>query len=282
MNAHAQQKSTMINLNGIDVYYEFHKPDPSKPVIVLIHGFLSSSFSFRRLIPYLEKEFSVLTVDLPPFGKSGKNLSFRYSYQNLADLVISLLESLKVDKAFLVGHSMGGQITLNIAKRRPDIASKIVLLCSSGYIDRFHYSLIYSSYFPYFYLWLKAWLAKTGVLGSLKNVVYNHALIDEDMVQGYSTPFLDNQIFKALTKMIRDREGDLSSTMLQQIMTPSLLIWGEEDRVVPINVGRRMHQDLKDATFVSFKDTGHLLPEECPDSIYQQITNFIFPSTGRV
>jgi pimeloyl-ACP methyl ester carboxylesterase len=263
-------------INGISVYYELHGYTPEKPALVLVHGFLSSSFSFRRLIPLLTKDFSVITLDLPPFGQSEKSMTFVYSYKNLANLVIGLIQHLKLSRVTLVGHSMGGQISLNAAKFQPDLIEKVILLCSSGYLSRAHYSLIFSSYIPYFYLWVKTWIGRKGVKGNLQNVVYDLNMIDEEMIEGYTKPFTDDHIFMALTRMIRDREGDLSSQDLRTIETPALLIWGEDDRVVPLNVGKRLQGDIQNSTFVSFERTGHLVPEEKPEAIQNHMLQFLW------
>lgn len=264
-----------IKINDIHIHYELYQNDKNKPVLVLIHGFLSSSFSFRRLIPLLQHDFTVLSIDLPPFGKSEKSTRFVYSYQNLASIVIELLELLHYSKVTLVGHSMGGQISLYVAKQKPELVEKIVLLSSSGYLKRLAKSLIYSSYLPFFHVIVKQRLAKQGVHQNLLNVVHDHSLIDQEMIDGYTEPFLDNRIFMALTKMIRHREGDLSTEDVRSIEIPSLLIWGEHDRVVPISTGKRLHQDLPNSSFITLKNTGHLVPEERPEHVLEHILKFV-------
>lgn len=262
-------------INGIEIYYEYYRNGASKKTIVLIHGFLSSTFSFRRLIPLLQQDFNVLSVDLPPFGKSGKSTSYSYSYENIVKTLTTLIESLDLDKVTLIGHSMGGQICLNVSYHRPDLVENAVLLCSSAYLKRSKPSLVLLSYLPFFYLFVKLRLAKSGLRQNLQNVVYNQKLIDEEMMYGYMQPFLEEDIFRALTRMIRDREGDLPADKLKQINTPCLLIWGEHDRVVPLSVGRRLNQDLPNSDLVILKETGHLVPEERPEEVYSQIKNFL-------
>lgn len=276
MTNHPPFSSHFESINGVSIYYELHGYSPKKPALVLVHGFLSSSFSFRRLIPLLAEDFSIITMDLPPFGQSEKSLTFVYSYKNLANIIIALIEKIGVSKVTLVGHSMGGQISLNVAKLKPDLVEKIILLCSSGYLSRAHYSLIFSSHIPYFYLWVKTWLGRKGVSGNLQNVVYDLNMIDEEMIEGYTKPFGDDRIFMALTRMIRDREGDLSSQDLRSIETPSLLIWGEEDRVVPLKIGKRLQTDIRNSTLVSFQRTGHLVPEEKPEAIQNHMLQFLW------
>ncbi|PLR79379.1 alpha/beta hydrolase [Bacillus sp. V3-13] len=262
-------------INGNDVYYEYYRNPQSCETVVLLHGFLSSSFSFRRLVPLLKNDYSVISIDFPPFGKSGKSRNFHYSYQNIALTIVGLLESLNIDKFNIIGHSMGGQITLNMLHFRPGLAEKAVLLCSSGYLSPSKMPLIFSSYLPFFHVFVKRRLEKSGLRNNLENVVHNRSLIDEEMENGYLQPFLDENIFKALTRMIRDREGDLTSNVLRQIETPCLLIWGEHDKVVPLRVGRKLHKDLQHSKLIVLKDTGHLVPEERPAEVYHHIKKFL-------
>jgi pimeloyl-ACP methyl ester carboxylesterase len=262
-------------VNGIDIYYERYPNTHSNETIVLLHGFLSSTFSYRRLIPFLNQDYQVISVDLPPFGKSGKSHRFTYSYKNLASTVIALMEELNIENPIFIGHSMGGQIVLNILNLQPDIDQKAVLLCSSGYSKRSNLPLIFTSYIPFFHLYVKFWLARSGVKKNLQNVVYDHTLINDEMLYGYLQPFLEDEIFIALTRMIRDREGDLSAKELSQVHTPCLLIWGEHDKVVPLHIGKRLRTDLKKSELVVLKDTGHLVPEERPEEVYQHIQRFL-------
>lgn len=263
------------NINGNDIYYEFNEQNPSKETVLLIHGFLSSSFSFRRLIPLLKDEYNVISVDFPPFGKSGKSPKFVYSYENIASSLIQLAQILNIERLAVIGHSMGGQISLRMAHLQPSIVNKAILLCSSSYLKRSKLPLIYTSYIPFFHHYVKYHLSRSGVLHNLKNVVYDHSLIDDEMLQGYTSPFLQADIFKGLTKMIRDREEELNERELNEIETPSLLIWGEHDRVVPLHVGKRLANDLKHSELVVLPKTGHLVPEEKPIEVFQHIKDFL-------
>ncbi|SFB13081.1 MULTISPECIES: alpha/beta fold hydrolase [unclassified Bacillus (in: firmicutes)] len=262
-------------VNGIEVYYERYPNPSSNQTIVLLHGFLSSTFSFRRLIPLLNQTYQVISVDLPPFGKSGKSHHFIYSYKNIANTVVALMEELSIEHPILIGHSMGGQIVMNILKLRPDFAEKAILLCSSGYLKRSNLPLIFTSYIPYFHLYVKFWLARSGVRKNLQQVVHDQSLINDEMLYGYLQPFLEDEIFIALTKMIRHREGDLSVEDLRKIDTKCLLIWGEHDKVVPLSVGKRLNKDLPNSNLIVLDDTGHLVPEERPEEVYEMIKSFI-------
>ncbi|MFS0637049.1 alpha/beta hydrolase [Mesobacillus foraminis] len=264
------------NIAGIDLYYEQYAHPTSKETVVLLHGFLSSLFSFRHLVPLLKEEYSVVSVDLPPFGKSGKSSSsFKYSFKSLAGAVASLMQTLKISQYTLIGHSMGGQISLNLLYHYPGSAKKAVLLCSSGYSKRSKLPLILLSYLPFSYLYVKYYLGRSGVEQNLRNVVYDHSMITEEMREGYLSPFLENGIFKGLARMIRHHEGDLPADAIRQVKEPCLLIWGEHDKVVPLHIGKRLHQDLPQSRLIVLKETGHLVPEERPQEVCRHIKGFL-------
>jgi pimeloyl-ACP methyl ester carboxylesterase len=259
----------------INVYYEFYPNQTADKTFVLLHGFLSSTFTYRHLISLLQNEYQVLSVDLPPFGKSGKCHRYVYSYKNIAQTVIKLTESFGLENMIFIGHSMGGQIVLNILHMMPELADKAILLCSSSYLKRAKLPLILSSYIPYFHVFVKYWFARTGVEKNLQDTLYNHSIINEEMINGYLQPFLKDDIFVALTRMIRDREGDLPSYILNEIKTPCLLIWGDQDKSVPLEVGEKLHKDLVNSELIVLQETGHALPEERPHEVFEYIKSFL-------
>lgn len=272
-----QQFSHIEKINGIDLYYEFYPNPNAKGTLFLIHGFLASSFSFRCIIPELMENYQIIVVDIPPFGKSGKDLKFTFSYKNIAATFIQLIQNLELKKVSLIGHSMGGQIALYMVLQQPALFDKIILFASSGYLQQVRKSLIFLSYLPFAHIFVKKKLIDSGgVEGNLEKVVYNQSQITEEMVQGYLEPFIESDaIFHALGKFSRDREGDLSKADLNKIDKPCLLVWGKQDKIVPLQVGKRLNQDLPNSELVILDQTGHLTPEERPEETIQLIKDFI-------
>lgn len=270
-----QSFSGTKEIHETDVYFEYYQHPSSHHTIVLIHGFLSSTFSFRKLIPLLIHDYNVLTIDLPPFGKSGKSTRYKYTYQNFAQTIVKLMDDLDIHSASIVGHSLGGQIALQIVYSHPSAVHKAVLLCSSAYRPKTRRSLIWLSYIPFFHHYIKYWLARSGVEQNLQAVVYDHSHINQEMHDGYLQPFLNGAIFPALTKMLRELEGDLSAEHLTAIKAPCLLIWGDHDHVVPLPVGEKLNQHLQQSELIVLQNTGHLIPEEKPEDVYRYIKNFL-------
>jgi pimeloyl-ACP methyl ester carboxylesterase len=265
--------SEYIKLLNTNIYCEY-AIQVDKPTIFLIHGFVASSYTFNRLKPLLTKDFSVIAIDLPGFGKSEKSTSFTYSFKNYAKLVLTCLDYFRISKAFIAGHSMGGQIALYTAKEEPKRVEKLILFCSSGYLPRAKNFLIYSSYLPFFHFLAKRKINSQSVMRNLKNVFYDHTLITNDQIEEYGKPLQDKNFAKSLVRLLRHREGDLRSEQLKEIQTPALLLWGEEDKVVPLVIGKKLAKDLPNAKLFTFEKAGHLVTEEKPQEIFSQILSF--------
>lgn len=263
---------TFINIDNVNIYCEYVLNN--KPPVILIHGFVSSTYTFNQLIPLLAENYSVIAIDLPGFGRSEKSRTFVYSYENYAKLVIRCLDYFQLNDVKIVGHSMGGQIALNIARLVPERVQCLFLLGSSGYLKSANRFLVYSSYLPLFRLYVRRTINNQRVMDNLRNVFHNHSYITKEHVREFERPLKDKDFPICLIRLLRHREGDLPSTELEKINTPTLLVWGEDDRVVPLRIGKKLEQDLPNAELISFKETGHLITEERPHEIASLIHSF--------
>jgi pimeloyl-ACP methyl ester carboxylesterase len=268
--------SKITKKNGnVELYYEYDFLSEHAPTLVLLHGFLSSSFSFRKLTPLLKKQYNVLAIDYPPFGKSGKPHTYTYSYDNLAKTLCAFLEEQSLGKVILVGHSLGGQLCLQMTRLQPNLVEKVVLLSGSSYLPAAKPALKRATYLPFFSLLVKRHLQKSGIDKNLNNVVFDKTLIDDEMRNGYMEPFMEQSIFRALGMMLRHHEGDLTKEELRLIETECLLIWGEHDKVVPLTVGKKLEHDLPNSKLFVIPSAAHLLPEEKPKEVCQLINHFV-------
>ncbi|WP_138431818.1 alpha/beta fold hydrolase [Fodinibius saliphilus] len=102
------------------------------PVIMMVHGLGSYIPAWKKNIRILRKSFRVIAVDLPGFGKSSKNVA-DYSIPFFAETVVQLQDSLGIEKASWVGHSMGAQISLQAALSHSEKVSKLILLAPAGF-----------------------------------------------------------------------------------------------------------------------------------------------------
>src|SRR5215468_8516825 len=120
--------SRFADVDGVRIHYQ---EKGSGPPLVLIHGYTASTFEWKDVFEPLSQQFRVIAVDLKGFGFSGKP-DGDYTRRAQADLVIRLLDNLKIDRAILCGNSMGGEVSMHAAVRRPDRVSALILVDSGG------------------------------------------------------------------------------------------------------------------------------------------------------
>ncbi len=111
----------MISVNGIDVFYR-HAGDPSRPAILLLHGFPSSSHMYRNIIEPLSESAYVVAPDLPGFGFSSAPQAdeYDYTFHNLADTIEAFIEALSLERFYLFLNDFGTPVGYHLATRKPD------------------------------------------------------------------------------------------------------------------------------------------------------------------
>ncbi|MFG6497222.1 alpha/beta hydrolase [Fictibacillus sp. UD] len=273
---HIYSPGYRLTVNNVQIYYEYYDhEDPDAKVVVLVHGFLSSTVSFRQLLPYLTKKYKVIALDLPGFGQSEKSTSFIYKLTNYGQLILDFLDQLHIQDVILIGHSMGGQICMHAAKNSPKRIEKLILLGCCSYVKRASRSLIACSYLPLFTWGMRSWIQRKDVKQNLLSVLHDTKLVTEEMIESYKKPISEAAFIDSLIRLLRHREGDMCSQELKDIQQPVLMIWGKEDQVMPVKTGYRLKHDLPNAELIVYEKCGHLLMEEKPQEICHEITRFI-------
>ncbi|QDI90118.1 alpha/beta hydrolase [Salicibibacter halophilus] len=257
-------------------HYPASNSDAPRRLFVLIHGFMSSAYSYQAMIPELRLYGEVVTFDLPGFGKSKKTLRYHYSYAQYAKTVDSIIKPYVTEQTEVVpvGHSMGGQIALRLPKTMSRPPKKIVLLASSGGIARLPSWLRTATYLPFFSFWLRRYIRKHDVRNILDEVIYDSSMITNEHVYAYEKPLREKAMYKALAKFIRHRDSDLTRKELAAIDVPVLLLWGEADSIVPLQVGEKLVSALPCARLATYPEIGHLLSEEMPAETAKAIQSF--------
>ena len=266
--------SKFADIDGVRLHYQ--EKGTGQP-LVLIHGFTSSTYSWKEVFEPLAKHFHVVAVDLKGFGFSGKP-DGDYSRRAQAVLVAHLLDYLQIDKAWLCGNSMGGEVALNFALQNPKRVAGLVLIDSAGVVVPGAGSLA-----PGYLLIpgvgrvLMA-LALTSdklVREGLEKSFYDHANVTAERVAYYHRP-------------LKTRGGQLAAMRartqwsmfpieqdLNKINTPALIIWGAEDALIPLAAGQRMHTLIKDSKLLILESCGHVPQEEMPAKVVEEIERFV-------
>jgi len=218
-----------IDVGDIRCYYE--RAGEGTPLL-LLHGWGGSSGSMRPILNLLKDHFSVINIDLPGFGRT--NLPASFCIEDYGLFIKDFLDGLGVDRVDLVTHSFGGRIAIFLAVNYPELINRLVLVNAAGIRRR-----------PPLY-WIKLLLVKTlGKIESLKPKIY-------DLIG--SKDWKEAGILRQT--LVRVVNHDLKP-LLSKIHQPTLLIWGENDRDVPISSAKIMNREIKGSELVILKGAGH-------------------------
>jgi pimeloyl-ACP methyl ester carboxylesterase len=250
--------------------------------LVMIHGFGQHSYTWRHLAPPLARDRQVVLLDLKGFGHSAKPLDDRYSLNDQARLVMEVLEYLDLPSVILVGNSYGGGVALLVSLQL--LARHAIDLRGLILID----SIAYEQDYPFFIDLLRIPVV-SGLITSLatpefqvkhvlRRAYHDDAKITEDQIAAYAEQIRTPDGRHALVETARQiAPPDLERITQRygEIAVPTLILWGEEDRIVPIEVAHRLHRALPDAELVSLPRVGHLPHEEQPRRTLEHIQRFL-------
>jgi pimeloyl-ACP methyl ester carboxylesterase len=246
------------------------------PPIVLIHGLGGSWQTWLMNIPTLGLEHRVIAVDLPGFGRSDR-LPPPAEIATHADVLGALLDGLGVTAATVVGHSMGGVVSIVLLERRPDLVEKIVLANGGGVpLTPGRLAVIVNAFKAFDRV-----LRRPGFIRAvarrprLRRIVFGGFMANHDALRGpfaaevvpaIAAPgFLDAIV--AAAKVAGNVDPDA-------IRCPVLLAWGATDRILPLARARVMCRSLLDARLVVFERAGHCPMFEAPDDFNRALLEF--------
>jgi pimeloyl-ACP methyl ester carboxylesterase len=270
-----------LKLHGHSVAY---REAGSGPVVVLIHGITSDSSTWRRVLPYLARRFTVLAPDLAGHGGSAKPKG-DYSLGAHASGVRDLLVARGHDRATFVGHSLGGGIAMQLSYQFPERCERLVLVDSGG-LGRDVSMLLRAATLPgsEFVLPLLAAsrLLDAGRLaGSLLGRLGLRAGTDvEEMARGHAT-LSDREARAAFVHTLRSvvepggQRVDASNRLYLAEHLPLLLVWGEHDSLIPVSHGRAAHQHAPRSRLEVFPDSGHFPQLDEPERFLDVLVDFI-------
>lgn len=272
-------------VGGVDIFYREAGPADA-PVLLLLHGFPTSSHMFRNLIPTLADRYHVIAPDYPGFGQSGTpdRKEFKYSFAHFAELMDGLLNQLGVDRYALYVQDYGAPVGYRLALRHPERVSALVVQNGNAYEEG-----LKEFWKPIKAYWadgskahrkaLRAGLTlaatKSQYIDGVRdpsriapdNWVHDQALLDRPGIDEIMLDlFKDYGTNVALYPQFQD--------FFRTQRPPTLIVWGQNDVIFPADGARPYLRDLPDAEF-HLLDTGHFALEDKGDEIAKLMHDFL-------
>jgi len=274
-----------LAIDGIDIFYREAGPTDA-PVVLLLHGFPTSSHMFRNLIPALSDRYRVIAPDYPGYGQSAMpdHTKFPYTFDRFAELVDALLDRLGVSAYAMYVMDYGAPVGWRLALKHPERITGLVIQNGNAYDEG-----LKAFWDPIKAYWADHAEAKRNAIRGLltlettkfqytdgvadvsrispDNWVHDQALLDRpgnadiqlDVFYDYRTNL---PLYPKIQEYFRTHQP------------PALLVWGKNDVIFPADGAHPYKRDLKDLEF-HLLDTGHFVLEDKADEVFPLIRNFL-------
>ena len=240
----------------------------SGPIVILLHGLGGSSQVWQFNIGPLAEKFHVFVPDQIGFGKSDKPL-VNYRIRTYVDFLDQFCKQLKIERASLVGNSMGGWIAAAFTAAFPDRVDKLVLVDAAGYAPpkdldtRTFYSLNPTT--------------REGMKVLAAKVFYNKLFLTDAAIDQAIAARLaagDGYTINSITESIIRGEDFLDATV-KTIKQPTLIIWGRQDGLVSLSEGEHFNKDIAGSKLIVIDECGHVPPIEKPAEFNAAVVKFL-------
>ena len=272
--------SKFDNVNGINIHYKTY--GQGEPTFILLHGFGASVFSWHEVVEPLAQYGTVIAYDRPAFGLTERPLEWEgespYGPQAQVDIVIGLMDELGVEKAILVGNSAGGTVSMQVALQHPERVEALILVDAAVYAGggapSWSRPILKTPQMNHVGPLIARQLQAQGV-EFIKTAWHDPSKITQDIFDGYQKPLQIANWDKALWQLTVASEESGLVERLAEITMPTLVITGDDDRIVPTEQSLRLADELPNAELKVIAQSGHLPHEEKPVEFMQAVTEFL-------
>jgi pimeloyl-ACP methyl ester carboxylesterase len=272
-----------LSIGGQRVFYHRHRDHhvsggKSKPV-VLLHGFAVSHWCFRHIIPGLAEGSDVIAIDLPGSGESDRPSPAEYRYDAPAymETVLGVLDALGLERASLLGHSMGGGVALYTAARRPERVDRVIAidpLCYPYRLPLEGRALLVPVIGPAIF---QAFFSRPVVRNYMRRQVYRDPTLATEEWVDYLWERLNRPggIAAVHASLQFCHDPGVIARTVRAIRSPTLILWGDEDKVFPASFGSRLQTDIAGSELHVLRECGHAPPEEKPAEVVKLVSAFL-------
>jgi pimeloyl-ACP methyl ester carboxylesterase len=257
----------------------------SGPAVILIHGQGGSWQWWLRVIPEVARHGRIIAVDLAGFGDSEPIAADDDVFFEHVATLVGLLDHLGLAKAIVVGHSMGGLVSLQLACDHPERVSGLLLTNAGGANispGRLQWILAALRLFNHIFSvpWVPRVVARTRWLRAVLFAagVHNWRAISEQL----AVEIFPRMAAPGFVQSLEAAAVAVNHVRPQDVTCPSLVAWGTRDRILPLSTGHSLRSKIPDARLVALEAVGHCPMIEAPDRFSQLLADFARdPMNGR-
>lgn len=280
----ADPDSRFIEVDGLRVHTK--QTGQGEPVMLLLHGFGASTFSWREVMTPLAELGTVVAYDRPAFGLTERPLPDTdawpgynpYSTESQTRILIGLMDALGIDRAILIGNSAGGTVAVMTALTHPERVQGLVLVDAAIYAGGGTPSMLHPLFNtpqmqrigPLIARRIRQWGIDFG-----RSAWHDPSQIPPDFWEGYQKPLRADNWDRALWLLTSSSQKLGLEARLDEVTLPALVITGDDDRIVPTEQSVRLADELPDAKLVVIDACGHIPQEECPGAWLEAVTPFV-------
>jgi len=262
-----------VEVDGINLYV-VDSGSRDAPCVVMLHGFGSSLQTFDAWAAVLSAHDRVVRLDLPGFGLTGADPTGDYSDARTMKLLAGLLDKLHIAKASFIGNSMGGRFAWEFASEYPDRVDKLILISPDGFASTgFAYGKA-----PDVPLLLRA-LPYTMPKSMLKQTLVPAYADPKRLSDSTVTRYTDFMRAPGVRRAVIDRTAQTvlqdPLPLLRRIKAPTLLLWGEQDRMIPISNAADYLAAIPNVKLIRLPGLGHVPQEESPGPTIDIVEHFL-------
>lgn len=265
-------KGKFVDLVGHSTHYlDMGSGEP----VILLHGYFYDSLQWSKNLEALAARFKVYALDLWGFGYSTRG-PMDYGYPLYASQLLKFMDTMGIEKASLIGQSMGGGTAILFATQHQERVSKLVLVASGG-LPNPQGLVMRIAGLPEigeFLFGLKG--SRRGILKA--NFIYDKSKLTDEYVEAVTRFQKVKGTTEVLLKVLRKRFWDTLSEeihTLGKIGLPVLIVWGRQDKSIPVKLAQEMHRILKGSRLEIIEQAGHCPNDEQPEVFNRLAINFL-------
>ncbi|MCS5527983.1 MAG: alpha/beta hydrolase [Nitrosopumilus sp.] len=259
-------KEKFVEIDGNKIRY--FESGSSKHTIVLIHGLGASSERWKYVIPLFEADFHVIVPDLIGFGHSDKPI-VDYTLDYFSNFLEKFLISLNIEYASIIGSSLGGQVAAEYTSSHSESVEKLILVSPSGIMKQPTPALdayIMAALYP----------NEQSAKNAFETMEGSGKSVPVDIIQGFVTRMkLPNAKHAFMSTLLGLKNSDLITKKLANISSPTLVIWGTNDPVIPITFAHDFTSSIKNCQFYEMNGCGHTPYVQEPEKFASYALNFL-------